>query len=423
MTAARIARLNYPIRTAAFGFCFMVIGIVLAERQAGPLAWLLLAAQFLVYPHIAYFAAARAARPSRAERRNLLADSALLGAWSAGLGFPTWITYGLFFSTMLNSAVYRGWWGALAAAACFGVGAFVWTGTMGYAPQTATSPVVTALCFFGAALYTAAVGLVLHRQIRELEAARAELRASEERYRLIAENAGDLIGMVDRDGRWAYTSPSYGRVLPPGDAEIGADAFRTVIEDDRLRVREAVQRVLDRGENCGFRMRIADAGGGVRRLESLVHAVRGADGRVQGAVIVSRDITEAHARERQLELAAHAFERMADAIMITSADGRIQMVNRAFSEITGYAAADVLGQPEEDYRCAMQPPAFYGELYDEVTRTGYWSGVTWARRADGTLYREWRSVSAVRDAEGRISHFVALFRELNGHQPAVLRTA
>jgi PAS domain S-box-containing protein len=109
--------------------------------------------------------------------------------------------------------------------------------------------------------------------------------------------------------------------------------------------------------------------------------------------------------------------------MITSADGRIQMVNRAFSEITGYAAADVLGQPEEDYRCAMQPPAFYGELYDEVTRTGYWSGVTWARRADGTLYREWRSVSAVRDAEGRISHFVALFRELNGHQPAVLRTA
>jgi PAS domain S-box-containing protein len=423
MTASRIARINYPIRTAAFGFCFMVIGIVLAERQAGPIAWLLLAAQFLAYPHLVYYLAARAARPSRAERCNLLADSALLGAWSAGLGFATWITYGLFFSTVLNSAVYRGWRGALTATACFGVGAFVWTGTMGYAPRPATGTVVTALSFFGAALYSVAVGLVLHRQIRELEAARAELRESEDRYRLIAENAGDLIGMVDRDGRWVYASPSYARVLRPGDAEIGADAFRSVIGDDRLRVREAVQLVMERGEGCSLRMRIADAGGGVRRLESLVHAVRGADGQVKGAVIVSRDLTDAYAREQQLEVAAHAFERMAEAIMITSADGRIQMVNRAFSEITGYAAADVIGQPEEDFRCAMQPAEFYDDLYAEVVRTGRWSGVTWARRADGTLYREWRSVSAVRDADGRISHFVALFRELNGHKPAALRTA
>jgi PAS domain S-box-containing protein len=423
MTATRIVRINYPIRTAAFGYSFLVIGLVLAERQAGPGAWAALAAQFLVYPHLAYFLAARSAHPSRAERNNLLADSALLGAWSAALGFPTWVTYAFFFSTTLNSAVYRGWRGALASVALFSAGAFVWVGTMGYAPHTATSAVVTALCFFGAALYTAAVGLVLHHQIRSLQSAREELRASEDRYRLIAENAGDLIGMVDRDGRWLYASPAHARILRPHDLEIGADAFRAVVEEDQLRVRAAVQSVIHGGGSASLGMRIADVGGAVRRLESLVHAVPGGDGAAKGAVIVSRDVTEKHRRDEQLEVAAHAFERMAEAIMITSADGRILMVNRAYSEITGYAAADVVGQPEQDFRCAMQPAEFYDDLYAEVVRSGRWSGATWARRANGTLYREWRSVSAVRDSEGRITHFVALFRELNGSQPAAARTA
>ena len=44
-----------------------------------------------------------------------------------------------------------------------------------------------------------------------------------------------------------------------------------------------------------------------------------------------------------------------------------------------------------------------------------WKGSTWCRRRAGSVYSEWRSVSAVSDAEGRVTHFVSLFRELNGH--------
>jgi hypothetical protein len=50
-----------------------------------------------------------------------------------------------------------------------------------------------------------------------------------------------------------------------------------------------------------------------------------------------------------------------------------------------------------------------------VLRHGRWEGTTWCRRRDGTVYREWRSVSAVRDPEERVTHFVALFRELDSH--------
>ena len=50
-----------------------------------------------------------------------------------------------------------------------------------------------------------------------------------------------------------------------------------------------------------------------------------------------------------------------------------------------------------------------------MLREGHWYGTSWCRRRDGTVYREWRSVSAVRDAEERITHYVMLFRELDGH--------
>ena len=98
-----------------------------------------------------------------------------------------------------------------------------------------------------------------------------------------------------------------------------------------------------------------------------------------------------------------------------AAAGRILTVNQSYSRITGYAPEEVLGRQESEFRSAMQPQSFYDEIYAEVLRSGRWEGSTWCRRRDGNLYREWRSVSAVRDAGERITHFVALFRELGGH--------
>ena len=143
-------------------------------------------------------------------------------------------------------------------------------------------------------------------------------------------------------------------------------------------------------------------------------AIKGAEARITGAVMASRDVTELRDREEQLEVAAHAFERMAEGMVITNAAGRILSVNHSFSRITGHPAEEVLGRQESEFRTAMQPQSFYDDLYAEVLRSGHWDGTTWCRRRDGTVYREWRSVSAVRDADGRVTHLVALFREING---------
>ena len=77
---SRAARTNYTVRTASFAYCFLVIGLVLLERKMGPLAWGLLALQFLVYPQLAYLHAAAAKDPRRAEIGNLYVNSLALSA-------------------------------------------------------------------------------------------------------------------------------------------------------------------------------------------------------------------------------------------------------------------------------------------------------------------------------------------------------
>lgn len=421
MQKHRLARINYAIRAAAFAWCFLVIALVLWERHAGAAAWTLAALQFLAYPHLVYLRAVKSANSRRAELQNLYLDALLLGAWIAALGFPVWIAYAALFATALNNAVMRGWAGAGIAVVCFALGALAWIAPMGFHYYPATSPMVTALCFVGSFAYTCNVGLVVFGQNRRLQAVRDRLRAGEQRYRLITEHAGDLVAMVDRDGRWLYASPSYARIFAPGDLLPGVDAFKNLHEDDQFRVRGAVQVVIRSGEPCRLRMRLHTSGGDVRRLEALVHPVReeageagGSAGAIRGAVIASRDVTELRDREEQLEVAAHAFERMAEGMVIANAAGRILTINQSYSRITGYAAEEVIGRQESEFRSAMQPQAFYDDLYAQVLREGYWNGTTWCRRRDGTVYREWRSVSAVRDADEHITHFVSLIRELNG---------
>jgi PAS domain S-box-containing protein len=418
----RVARINYAVRAVSFAYCFLVIGLVLWERKAGALAWSLLALQFLVYPQLALLRAQAAKDPRRAEINNLYFDSFALGAWVAMLGFPTWIAYAALFSTTLNAAIMRGWAGAAGATVCFSAGALAWIAPMGYAHEPGTSSLVTTLCFFGSLAYSAGVGLVVRRQNLRLRSAREELREGERRYRLITEHAGDLVAMVDRDGRWLYSSPSYGRILSAADLVLGGDAFRNLHEEDQFRVRGALQVVVRSGETCRLRLRLHTIARDVRRFETMMHAVRdehgaitGAEPRITGAVMASRDVTDLSDREEQLEVAAHAFERMAEAMVVASAAGRILTVNQSYTRITGYTAAEVLGRHESEFRGALQPQSFYDDLYAEVLLSGRWEGTTWCRRRDGTLYREWRSVSAVRDADERVTHYVSLFRELDNH--------
>lgn len=410
LEVSKLVRTNYAVRTGAFACAFLTIGLHLWQREAAYLTWAFLAAQFVVYPHAIYWRARRSAHPTRAELDNLYVDSTLLGAWVAFLGFPAWIGYALLASTMLNATVNRGLQGAFCALGCSAAGAALTVAIAGFHYWPATSTLVSSMALFGILVYTCSVGYVVHRQNRRILRGREKLRASEERYRLITEHAGDLVATVDQDSRWIYASPSYDRLLAPADLERGVDAFRSLHPDDADRARVAVLRVSGTGKARELAVRLVDRDGRMRQYRMRVQALSAAAPRTQ-ILLVSQDVTDLRESEERLLLAGHALEGMTEAIIITGADGTVQTVNRAFCDITGYERDEVVGQPEKLMRNGLQPPEFYDDIYATVAREGHWSGTKWSRRKNGSVYREWRSIRAVRDSAGATTHYVIVFFE------------
>jgi PAS domain S-box-containing protein len=418
-----LVRTNHLVRTSAFAYCFLALGLHLWERGASPVAWAGFAFQFLAYPQLLYWRARHSAHPTRAELDNLLIDSALFGVWSAYLGFPTWVTFVMLASTMLNATVNRGLQGTFVSLGCSAAGAALYLSIGEFSYWPATSGLVTFLCFFGILAYTCSVGYVVYRQNRRVARTRDQMRASEERNRIIAENVADLIGMVDHNGRWLYTSPAYTRLLDPDDLEVGADAFRRVHPDDADQARVAVLRVASSGKGRDISMRLVDRDGRIHqyktRVQPLLSDAPRSSAPSKRLLLVSQDVTDLREREEKLLLAAHALEGMTEAIMITAADGTVLTVNAAFCEITGYSRDDVLGRPEKDIRNGLQAPAFYDEIFATVQKEGYWSGTLSSRRKNGSVYREWRSVRAIRSPEGHTTHYVMVFHEFAADAPAI----
>lgn len=408
-TPHRIVRTVYPMRAVAFAFAGLVVGVLLAERGAPWGGWFLLVLQFIAYPHFAYWMASLAQDGKRAELNNLMIDAVVLGAWAGALGFPTWVTYGLASATTLNNAVFRGLPGAIRSLALFSLCAAAAASFPGFSYQPDASVAVTVMCFFGSLAYASGVGYIVFDRNRSLVAARDALRQSDERYRLITENAGDLIAMLDNSGRWLYNSPSHEKLLSAESLAIGSDAFAHYRAPDAERARRALATVIETRRSDELVLTLVTRNGEQRVLEANLHPILDSAANVHKIVMVSRDVTAFRRQREQLELAAHAFGQMAEAIMIVSAEGTIMSVNKTFSQITGYAAEEVVGLPESDFRWALQPQSFYDEIRDSVSEKGNWTGTTWSRRKDGALYKEWRNVSAVRDEHGWISSYVTLF--------------
>lgn len=289
--AHRFARISYAPRTIAFGFSFLVVGALVAERSLS--GWVIFfgVLQFLVYPHVAYLHARLAADSKGAEMRNLLFDALLLGLWVAYLKFALWPMCGLLTAVALNSVVTGGLRGLLFQVGIFLGGALALAILLGFPLHPDTGPVVTGLCLVGIAGYTAWIGLTLRVQNRRLVDARDALRKSQEQFQFIAEHAGDLVAAVDISGKIRYFSPGNAEYFGRDKAVIDGDWTSFVVEADRDNLRRALQRMAEerRGVRVLFRVRRAD--GDVRDIECRANPIIDRDMRARTFILVCRDVT------------------------------------------------------------------------------------------------------------------------------------
>ena len=140
--------------------------------------------------------------------------------------------------------------------------------------------------------------------ITERKQAEIRLQESEEKFRLITENVGDLVALLDATGRRIYNSPSYHKIF--GSSPLAEDAFLDIHPEDRERVRQLFKETVATGIGRMDQFRFVQPDGSVRYIESQGNVIRDEAGKVTKIIVVSRDITERKLTEEHIRhLAQH----------------------------------------------------------------------------------------------------------------------
>ncbi|MFZ5760873.1 MAG: sensor domain-containing protein [Thermodesulfobacteriota bacterium] len=182
--------------------------------------------------------------------------------------------------------------------------------------------------------------------------------------------------------------------------------------DDRTRLEAAMVETLATGKHFLLEHSIILPDGEQRTVRAEGELYRDAENSPDHILGVVLDTTELKSAENQLELATHLLENIIEGVAITDANAKILSVNKAFTEITGYSAAEVLGRNPNILKSARQDKAFYDKMWQDLLRKGRWSGEIWNRRKNGEIYPEKLTIMAVTDGRGRPSRYVSIFHDL-----------
>ncbi|NVJ92928.1 MAG: EAL domain-containing protein [Methylocystaceae bacterium] len=135
-----------------------------------------------------------------------------------------------------------------------------------------------------------------------------------------------------------------------------------------------------------------------------------------GYALVRVDLTEQKKAQEQLHLAATVFQTASEAMMVTDREDHIEMVNPAFSDITGYSEAEVIGKTPHILSSGRHDEHYYHKMFEELKRHGTWQGEIWNRRKSGEVFPEWLSITTIYDDEGIAQKRISLFTDITSRK-------
>jgi diguanylate cyclase (GGDEF)-like protein/PAS domain S-box-containing protein len=152
-------------------------------------------------------------------------------------------------------------------------------------------------------------------------------------------------------------------------------------------------------------------GGQPTFMEMIAAPISWRDG--EATIIHLRDVTRWREAETQLGMQAKALEATANGIIITNRDGLISWANPAFIKMAGFDADDVIGKSATMLKADVGDDPLADAIAHLTAMNETWKGRVVNRRKDGSLYTAEQTTTAIRDATGRLSHFVTVLEDIS----------
>ncbi len=259
----------------------------------------------------------------------------------------------------------------------------------------------------------------LQEQIAAREKVEQALRDSESRFRLLAENATDLICRHDVNGLYRYVSPSCRKLFgyEPADL-IGHSPYDFFHADDIERVQAAHDHILQGPEPVTVEYRFRRKDGSYIWLETIAKGVRDPEtGKLAEIHTTSRDVSGRHEAEDQLRLVKSAVEQIEEMVVITGPQlelpgPRIEYVNPAFCRVAGYRAEEVVGKTPRILQGPRTSREVLNELHERLRHEERFEGETFNYRKDGSEFILHWHIAPLRDRFGHVTRWVAIQRDV-----------
>lgn len=246
---------------------------------------------------------------------------------------------------------------------------------------------------------------------------KAALIAEQARLQATLSAIPDLLFELGLDGRiHACHSPRSDLLAAPPEDFLGRKVSDILPPDAAAVGMAALREANERGHSTGKQYALDLPHGKMWFELSVARKATLADEELR-FIVLARDITDRKLADAQLRIAATAFESE-EGMCITDPAGIILRVNQAFSRITGFSAVDAVGSTPRLLSSGRHEAAFYTAMWTSIKQSGSWQGEIWNRRKNGEVFPEWLTITAVRDEQQTVTHYVSTLADITKRKAA-----
>lgn len=261
---------------------------------------------------------------------------------------------------------------------------------------------------------------------KKIHESERKLRESEEKFRVISSYAKEAIILMDNIGRIVFWNKASERIFEYTAADVLGKNLHEVIAPSKYKssYETGLPFLFSSGDgtliDTVLTLEALTQSCEIIPIELSVSSVH--IGGVWHAVAIVHDIKERRLIENKLLREKAAINATNEAITIMDAQGNIIDINPAFTGITGYKEADVLGKNLSILYSDKHDSLFYQSIWHSVLSKDKWVGELWLKRQDGQKYASRLSISAIKNASADVSLYVAVFSDITARKQAELKT-
>ncbi len=259
-------------------------------------------------------------------------------------------------------------------------------------------------------------GIITIIDITEKKKAETDILEERVLLRTLIDNLPDPVYVKNRNGRKMLSNiadiknmgaKNEAEVLGKSDLELfNSEMGHRGYEDDII--------LFESGEPVINREEISIDENGVKRwlLTSKI-PLFDQDGNTTGLVGIGHDITEIKKANETIQKLSQSIEQSPSSIVITDLNGDIEYVNPKFTEITGYTAAEVIGNNPRILKSGETPDEYYKDIWDTISMGEIWRGEFHNRKKNGELYWEWATMTSIKNESGKITNYIAIKEDIS----------